>query len=312
MRKKLIALFCLSRIKEFLWFVTITTLLGASAAGGSMSWRLLLVLAANLLAVGFAFMINDVEDAADDALNPAKVNRNPVSAQVLSARAGYIASFTVAGLAALAYLPLGLIPFLIGLACLAVSFLYSWKAIRLKTIPVLDMVSHCLMLAGFQFLTACFTFGPAPVIQWLFPFIFLVAISVYGVLFNQMRDYEYDKQAGLTHTSILVGPRNAQILMAIALGVGLVAVLITLFVQRLIPFWVLELQVILSAIFIFSPLLKARDRKSLIELQHSFQKPLEIATASALVIQYVGTWAYTYFGTWAYTYFRYLISEFRF
>jgi 4-hydroxybenzoate polyprenyltransferase len=64
------ALICLARYKEYFFFVIITTFLGASAANGAFGWPLLLVLLANWLAVAFAFMINDVEDAPDDALNP--------------------------------------------------------------------------------------------------------------------------------------------------------------------------------------------------------------------------------------------------
>ena len=56
----------LSRYREFLWFVMITTLLGAVSSGGVLGIRLIAVLVANWLAVAFMFMINDVEDAPDD------------------------------------------------------------------------------------------------------------------------------------------------------------------------------------------------------------------------------------------------------
>src|SRR3990172_8147228 len=90
----------LTRHKEYVIFVIVTTFLGARISGVAIDWRLLLVLVANWLAVGFSFMINDVEDAPDDALNPAKVNRNPVSAGQLSVPVAYAASFVVAAMAA--------------------------------------------------------------------------------------------------------------------------------------------------------------------------------------------------------------------
>jgi 4-hydroxybenzoate polyprenyltransferase len=66
----------LSRYKDYAASVAVTTGLGAAAGGATFSWQLVLVLIANWLAVAYAFMINDVEDAPDDALNPEKINRN--------------------------------------------------------------------------------------------------------------------------------------------------------------------------------------------------------------------------------------------
>ena len=102
MKRQLAGLIRLTRYKEYPFFVIITSLLGAAAAHGFLGWKLIGVLTANLLAVAFAFMINDVEDAPDDALDLAKVKRNPVSATDLSARTGLLASFGVAIAAGLA------------------------------------------------------------------------------------------------------------------------------------------------------------------------------------------------------------------
>jgi 4-hydroxybenzoate polyprenyltransferase len=83
--------------------------------------------------VAFAFIINDVEDAPDDALNTAKVKRNPVSAADLLARTGRLASFCVAITAGLVFAILGIWPFIYGLSCLVVAYLYSWRLVRLKS-----------------------------------------------------------------------------------------------------------------------------------------------------------------------------------
>ena len=88
MKRQLGGVLRLTRFQEYTSFVTVTTLLGAAVAHGSFGWPLIRVLAANWLAVGFAFMINDVEDAPDDALSPAKAGRNPVSAGDLSVAPG--------------------------------------------------------------------------------------------------------------------------------------------------------------------------------------------------------------------------------
>jgi len=280
----------LARYKEFVSFVVVTTLLGAAVGSGTFGWQLITVLLANWMAVGFAFMINDVEDAPDDALNPAKVKRNPVSAGDLSPRVGQAASFGVAILAAALYALLGAWPFVIGATCLVIGYVYSWRRIRLKSIPIADLISHGLMLAGLQFLAAYFTFGPGPAWRWIFPLAFLVAISLYGQLFNELRDFESDVQAGVTHTARLIGRRAAHILMMTLFAIGVLSALITIFVVRLIPIWVLSVAAALAAILLIRPLLKVRRYRTSVEWQQPLQKPLEYAAAIAFSIWFIGPW----------------------
>jgi 4-hydroxybenzoate polyprenyltransferase len=291
MKRRLGGVLRLTRFQEYICFVIITTLLGAAVARGSFGWRLIIVLVANWLAVGFAFMINDVEDAPDDALNPAKVERNPVSAGDLSVRSGRAASFIGAVVAAALYAWLGLWPFVMGVTCLAIGYLYSWRRIRLKSIPVADLVSHALMLAGLQFLAAYFTFGYGPAWQWVFPLTFVVAISLYGQLFNELRDFEGDLKAGVTHTASLLGRRAAHFLMMTLFCIGVVSATTIVVVVRLIPTWVLLGMVALAAVFVLRPLLKIRRTQSAIALQQPFQKPLEVAGAVALATWFAGPWA---------------------
>jgi 4-hydroxybenzoate polyprenyltransferase len=277
----------LSRYKEFTSFVIVTTLLGTLSGKGVFGWPLAIVLAANWLVVAFAFMINDIEDAADDAINPAKVNRNPISAGLLSIRTAWLVTCAVGLASILLYVQLGLYPFIAGLASLSISFLYSWRQIRLKTVPVLDVLSHGLMLAGLQFLAAYYCFNPGELSRWLYPFLFIVAISMYGVLFNQLRDLEWDRQAGLTHTAAVLGPGiSFRLMMSFGLiGVGAAAV--TVFVIQLIPTWVLVGVGLGTLVLLFPAWNRMQSYGTSIEFQQSFQKPLEIATATALSAQFV-------------------------
>jgi 4-hydroxybenzoate polyprenyltransferase len=192
-------------------------------------------------------MINDVEDAPDDALNPVKANRNPVSAGHLSVPVAYVASFAVAILAGVAYVFLGPIPFWLGIACLAIGLLYSWRVVRLKRIPIVDLISHGLLLAGLQFLCAYFTFAPNGGDEWIAPFIFIVAISLYGELYNEVRDLEGDLKAGVTHTAAIVGERAAHVMMYLLLAAAAVAFGYSV-VAGLIPLWVLAVLIVLGAI----------------------------------------------------------------
>lgn len=290
MNKTLKALIRLTRYKEYIWFVVVTTLLGAAAAGGKFGWPLIGALVANWLAVGFSFMINDVEDAADDALNPAKVKRNPISAKDLSVPAGYIASFAVMILSGLVYATLGTIPFVIGLISLLTGFLYSWQRVRLKSMPFIDLISHCMMLAGFQFLPAYFAFTSTLNDRWLWPFLAVTSISMYGELFNELRDLVGDLAAGVKHTASILGQRATQVLANVLLVLGIIALVITLFVVQLIPLWVLIVMAVLALILVLPPLLRVRRSQNMVQLQGSFQVPIQIAGALAMLIGSIVPW----------------------
>ncbi|HMN14864.1 MAG TPA: UbiA family prenyltransferase [Bellilinea sp.] len=289
----------LTRFKEYLAFVIVTSLLGATAASnGSFGWKLIGVLLANWLAVAFAFMINDVEDAEDDALTPHKCQRNPVSAHDLSPFTARLMSFGVAAGSALVYSTLGKTTFLLGMITLLISFLYSWKPVRLKNIAFVDFFVHGFMLSGLQFLTGYFTFDPAPFMHWIFPFLFVFCISCYGEMFNEMRDLDGDLKAGLKHTAAVLGPRVTARLMGAVMVLAVISGIITAFVIRLVAFWVLWLVLVLSLIFILPAVMRIRRNKNGIALQESFQKPLECAAAIALGSYFTWSWAVQHVLPW--------------
>ena len=276
----------LTRHKEYVIFVIVTTFLGARVSSAPVDWRLLLVLVANWLAVGFSFMINDVEDAPDDALNPAKVNRNPVSAGHITPRVGYAASAVVALLAAVAYLFLGPIPFWLGIACLAIGLVYSWRLVRLKSIPVVDLISHGLLLAGLQFLCGYFTFAPNGGGEWIAPFVFVVSISLYGELFNEVRDLDGDLKAGVTHTAAIIGERAAHVLMYALLIGGGVSFGYSV-ITGLIPLWVLAVLFALGAVILARPILKMK-RGSAMDLTGPLHVPIQIVGALTMIVWVIG------------------------
>jgi 1,4-dihydroxy-2-naphthoate octaprenyltransferase len=298
MRRRLHGLWRLTRFTEYVSFVLVTTLLGAAAGHGRWGWPLVVILMANLLAVGFAFMINDVEDAPDDAINPAKVSRNPVSAGDLSARSARLSSFLVALAAAVLYALAGWWPFVTGIACLTLGFLYSARRIRLKSIPGADLASHALMLAGLQFLAAYAAFDGGTPWEWIPPLAFVLAISLYGQLFNELRDLEGDVKAGVTHTASLLGPRLAHLLMMLWFFIGIASGVVTIVVARLIPLWVLAMMAVTAAVLGARPLFRVRRGQSAVELQSPFQKPLEIAGALALLAWFAGPVILASVGPW--------------
>jgi len=224
----------LTRFDEYVYFVIITTLLGVASAKGFLDWQLFILLPANWLAVGFAFMINDIEDAPDDALSPSKINRNPVSAGLITPQTARIATFIVGLVSAGLFSLLGTWPFLFGLTSLILGYLYSSRSVRLKTIAFFDVLSHCLMLAGLQFLCGYFTYTNQLNQHWLWPFIFVMSISIYGELYNEIRDLEGDRAAQLRHTAIILGDKASHILMLTSLMMGIFSGIISFIVIDLI------------------------------------------------------------------------------
>lgn len=287
MRNKIIGYLKLTRFNEYVAFVTVTTLLGVAAAGGELSSRWWLVLIANLLSVGFAFMINDVEDAPDDALNQAKIGRNPVSSGELTATEARVASLLV-GFASLAvYAVLGGHTLLYGAISLLLGALYSWHGVRLKQTAYLDLLSHCWLLAGLQTVTGFFTFAQHVNQQLLFPLAFVLCISLYGELFNEIRDFEGDKAANLRHTAIVLGEKRTHVLMMVLLGVGSVCGIITFLFLGMIPTWVMVFMLVLALILASPALLRLRQKQTALQIQTPLHKPLEIAAAISLVSLYL-------------------------
>jgi 4-hydroxybenzoate polyprenyltransferase len=278
----------LTRYQDYLGTVTITTLMGFLVSGIHLNINLLprmfAVLLANQLSVAFAFMVNDVADARDDATDKLKAIRNPVSAGILSPNTAYIASFTIALFSAFIFYFLGYIPFLLGIINLILSAFYSLKLIRLKSILLLDLLSHGLMLGGLQLLCAYFTLIPnlGYNLNWFLPFLFVVAISVRGQLFNQIRDFDCDQKAGINHTTAIVGINRAHFLMSTLLATAGI-IFIYCLILKIIPIWVFLLILLMGIAFLKDPITKLRVRRGLEKTEH-FHIPMLIIGLISLIL----------------------------
>jgi 4-hydroxybenzoate polyprenyltransferase len=278
----------LSRYQEYVASVIFTTLLGVLFSGVHLSWPLIIklgiVLAANLLAVGFSFMVNDIEDAPDDALSPIKSKRNPVSSGTLSRRKAGVASLAVAFASVVLYSILGILPFVLGTFCLVLGVLYSWKVIRLKRVPGLDLITHGLMLAGLQLACGYFSFVPYSGIQisWVAPIILVISVSMYGELFNEVRDLDIDRKTGITHTVSFTGERIAQYIMIALLSTAAISAAYCTF-TGLIPIWVIILMGLLSILFLVKPIIGSFREKGLARSDEIQTPALTVGTISLLI-----------------------------
>lgn len=178
----------------------------------ALDWRLLAVVIANILAMAFAFMINDVEDAPDDALDPRKRERNIIASGLLTNQEGYIYTALVFVISLALYAVGGWWSFGVGGITLSLSYLYSAHPFRLKARPITDVVAHALMLSGLLVMSGLFTYSRTPGEAWLV-IIAATLFSAYGQFYNQVDDYEVDKAAGLKNTVVLLGKGATSVLM---------------------------------------------------------------------------------------------------
>lgn len=209
------AIIKLTRWQEFLAFTTILTMLGGltayRTADVTLDGRLVIVLLANLSAMAYAFMVNDIEDAEDDARDPKRAQANPIANLELSVPIAWAAALSFAAVSAISYALVGTMPFIIGVTTLTLAHLYSWKPVRLKSRPLVDIISHALMLSTLLYLAAFFIYADDLRELWMFVVMTFTA-SANGQLYNQVRDYDMDSAAGLNNTASILGKQVTNVL----------------------------------------------------------------------------------------------------
>jgi 4-hydroxybenzoate polyprenyltransferase len=230
----------LTRWAEYVPFTVPLTLIGGLLAyrfseNVSLDWRLLLVVLANCLAVGYAFIINDIEDAPDDMADPIRGARNAIACGDVSRRAAWTVALVAAILALGLYALAGRSALLLGAGVVVLGHLYSWKPVRLKALPLLDILSHVLMLSTFLLMASYVIYDESPGKVWLFA-ASMTLISAYGQLYNQVRDFEPDRAAGLLNTASLLGKNLTQILAYVSIGAAVIFLIGAILVDSF-PLW---------------------------------------------------------------------------
>lgn len=243
----------LTRIKEHLPYDIALSLLGiihaVTLAQSTLDMRALALVVANTLAMCFAFMINDIEDAPDDARDPKRKQKNVISSGALGKTEAYMGTAATALGAFFLYHTASRDSFVIGAVTLALGFLYSSKRIRLKAYPVVDIVSHALMLSALLYLSGFAVYNSD--YGTIFPvFAGLFFVSAYGQLYNQIRDFNMDKLAKLKNTAILLGRERATRLMYGMIGVAAISFIVA-GTKGLFPVWLLIPVVVATPIAYF-------------------------------------------------------------
>ncbi len=274
----------LTRWDEHVAFTLPATLLGVVIAvhhtGAALDGRVMAVIVSNVLAVAFAFVVNDIEDAPDDARDSQRRARNMIAAGKLSRRAGWWLAWGIAAGSLTGFALVNVRVLAAGGLGLLLGWLYSWRPVRLKALPVVDVLAHVLMLSALLLLAGYLAYARALTALW--PVIAGVSlISAYGQLYNQLRDYDLDRAAALRNTASLLGQHGTRYTMIAAL-LAAGACLLLAVTQRLIPPGVVGLVLAASPLIVF--LRSARDMRGSAALDLSGQLQTGAMVAATLAL----------------------------
>lgn len=229
----------LSRWREHVPFTIPLTLYGSllavHATDGSIDWRVAAIVIANILSMSFAFIINNIEDATDDARDPEKGRRNVISTGALRRREGHFIAAVTFAVAFILFAASGSRTLVTGIVTLMLCYFYSAPPLRLKARPITDVFTHALMLSGLLIMAGYFAYDHDPQVAWLV-IVAAVLFSAYGQFYNQVDDYDVDKESGLNNTVVLLGKKLTR-LLSFACVFGALLCMIVAILQGIFPAW---------------------------------------------------------------------------
>jgi len=240
----------LTRMREFLpKLILILPLIFLISPQNIFTYKMILIFCANLFLTAFIYAINDVEDAEDDYHDIKKRKRNPIASSELTKKQGYLFSFSVLFIGLLLLLTISRLVFLIGFILTLIGFLYSWRSIRLKSIPIMDVFSHVICLGILQFSTTYLAFHSFDVKS--IPFLMIIIpYSLASCIYQQFRDLRVDKKAKIDNTLQRLGKFNLIRLFTVLIGVmilGFVMLCVNLSIENIF----LSVSIFLTSIFLF-------------------------------------------------------------
>jgi 4-hydroxybenzoate polyprenyltransferase len=205
MKQKLIAFYKLSRVKSIMEFYPIVMIIGVFVAKAPINMQTISLIIANFFIILSSFVVNDIADADDDALDPAKINRNPISAGLISKFEANIFLALIILLALVTLILSGLSSFTFGAIILSVGLFYSLLPFRLKARPIIDVLSHSFFLGSAEIYIFTTVYGSINDISTIFVVLGVFIVSAAGDLHNEYRDWEVDRQVGLQNSASFLG-----------------------------------------------------------------------------------------------------------
>lgn len=194
------------------------------------TYKALVVFVANLCLTAYGYMYNDLEDAVDDYHDLEKRKRNPVASGEITRNQSYAANLALLGVgwALLAYV--GVFALVLGVVFAFVGFLYSWRPLRLKSMPVWDVVSHVLFLGVQQLLITFVAFRPLDLL--VVPFLMIIVpFSLMNEIMHELLDFDVDRDTEISNTVQMFGGfdvRRLLLVLSVIVVVGAAIVVYSL------------------------------------------------------------------------------------
>jgi 4-hydroxybenzoate polyprenyltransferase len=190
----------LTRIYQYYGSIVFLSILGTGLYKEITAMETSALISANILMTIFFFSFNNVEDYEDDAKDLAKIHHNPISAGKITQKKAKLISIISLLASLFLYYLLGPATFLIGSITGFICFLYSWKRVRLKSKPVIDLVSHGIFHTLIFLNSAFITKNIANYKTAALLSILIFFMSALVDFESEIRDYEVDRAAKLNNT----------------------------------------------------------------------------------------------------------------
>jgi len=236
-------------ILDFVTFYPPLMLLGVLAAGLSLNFEVLLGFIINYSLLVIAFVYNDFVDRKEDEglrfkpmgfiehikhnlslenqdegtkrfVNPFVKEKN-IALGLTSIFLLSIISILLTIYISDSFMLLGLV-----ISNIIVGFFYSGFYIRLKGLPILDLLSHAYLLAGIQLMFfMAYDSAELNIFSWMI----LVGAIIYsfgGDLWNEIRDFYIDQQHGIKNSANLFGEKLTNLMSKLFAISGIVIALV--------------------------------------------------------------------------------------
>jgi 4-hydroxybenzoate polyprenyltransferase len=288
--KILNVLSALTRFTDFIFLVSVSTLLGIISSNGSLVWQFWLVLVANWLSVGFANLRSSITEAPKDVLEEPKIYPNPIAEGRISPGKAQLGAILFGILALCSFIFLGWKVAIFGVMGLLLGWLYSRKGFQFKAIPFIGLLSNTVIVVGIPFLTAFFTFHDQVNQNWLFPFLLMLCLNLYLDLFVELQELRTPSAAQIKTTAMILGVKTCRIVMLLILSTGIICGLVTFIFLDMIPLWVVILLILLVLIYLLPILIRIRQTRHLPSAQTPLHVPILKAATIALFMQFLIPW----------------------
>jgi len=212
-----------------------------------------------------AFVFNDIEDRFEDEKDDQKRKRNPFTNQDFRPQIGYILIIISWISALFLSAKTNMVATFLIIIVLMLLFLYSWRKVRLKRVPILDNIIHILVSGG-VFFVAYFIISnqesPVTIKREAFICAFTLGIgSTISLFVHQLYEFDLDQSTGITTTTVVIKKTESRLILSCLIILEII-LLIKLIINRVLTILSLATFILISS-SILLPTFFSQDKREL-------------------------------------------------